>query len=226
MKGQGAARRLRAWGAFTLVELLVVIAIVGVLAGLLLPAVQSARESSRGVQCRNNNMQLQRAFAARETAIKAFPGYLNNVGDKDTDNQVRASWVVMLLPYIEQQALWDQWAPGHVSFHNGKLDEQYRPPLEGFVCPSDPQVRPREPNLSYVVNAGDIRRTDGGCDLGFYPYPGTPHKFWGENLANGMLVDKSRHREGPNDQTGPAPNGQRCCAKRSIPYKYPGDMTM
>ena len=88
--------------AFTLVELLVVIAIIGTLVGLLLPAVQAAREAARSNTCRSNLTQLQKAVSQREGALGTFPGYINNLGVKGTQNQVRASWVVMTFPYIEQ----------------------------------------------------------------------------------------------------------------------------
>lgn len=65
---------------FTLVELLVVIAIIGTLVGLLLPAVQNARESARGNTCRSNLTQLQKAMANHEVDNGAFPGYINRVG--------------------------------------------------------------------------------------------------------------------------------------------------
>src|SRR5262245_64832193 len=86
--------------AFTLVELLVVIAIIGVLVALLLPAVQAAREAARRSQCTNNLKQLGLAVHNYADANKgAFP-----VGEYSWG---WGTWLVGLLPYIEQQNLYD-----------------------------------------------------------------------------------------------------------------------
>jgi prepilin-type N-terminal cleavage/methylation domain-containing protein len=92
--------------AFTLVELLVVIAIIGTLVGLLLPAVQTAREAARRGACSNNIRQL--ALACHNFA-DATQGSLPNSARPGT---VRISWVTRILPYIEQQALYDKFDQG------------------------------------------------------------------------------------------------------------------
>jgi prepilin-type N-terminal cleavage/methylation domain-containing protein len=91
---------------FTLVELLVVIAIIATLIGLLLPAVQSARESARRSACSNNIRQL--AVAVHNFA-DATQGFLPNSSRPGT---VRISWITRILPYIEQQALYDKFDQG------------------------------------------------------------------------------------------------------------------
>lgn len=95
------------WGrsqGFTLVELLVVIAIIGVLVGLLLPAVQAARESSRRSRCSNNLKQIGLAMHTRMTATGRFPvGWLRSeiaLGEAGDD----ATWVTFLLEYMEETA--------------------------------------------------------------------------------------------------------------------------
>lgn len=98
--------------AFTLVELLVVIAIIGVLVGLLLPAVQAARESARRTQCSNNLKQIGLAAISHETSHKYFPSCgwgWTWVGDPDRGFGRRqpGGWIYNLLPYVEQQNLHD-----------------------------------------------------------------------------------------------------------------------
>src|SRR5437016_5002372 len=88
--------------AFTLVELLVVIAIIGVLVALLLPAVQTAREASRRSQCANNIKQIGLGVANYESTYRAMP--------PGNYHSVFGSWLVWILPYVEQQALRDRYS--------------------------------------------------------------------------------------------------------------------
>jgi prepilin-type N-terminal cleavage/methylation domain-containing protein/prepilin-type processing-associated H-X9-DG protein len=109
----GGPARLRPRG-FTLVELLVVITIISILIGLLLPAVQSAREAARRLQCSNNIKQLGLALLNYHTAYNIFPpsavwknnGQLNlsNI-DQGNFAGLAENWVVIILPQLEQQNL-------------------------------------------------------------------------------------------------------------------------
>jgi prepilin-type N-terminal cleavage/methylation domain-containing protein len=213
---------------FTLVELLVVIAIVGTLVGLLLPAVQSARESSRTTTCRNNLTQLQKGLMVRETTHEKFPGYINNFGVPHTKKQIRTSWVVLLFPYIEQQSLFDAWSDGHLTFDAaGKLDANHQSMIDILVCPSDWSARMNEAHLGYVVNAGYIERTMHAiCQEDFFPHPDSPYQYFGENMGNGLFSDFSWYIKGKEDFTGPFPCIRECCITRKVPFREAGEMTM
>jgi prepilin-type N-terminal cleavage/methylation domain-containing protein len=101
-------------GAFTLVELLVVIAIMGVLIGLLLPAVQKVREAASRVTCQNNLRQLGIAFHHHHDALGCFPSGGWNwftppnyvTGQPLTGGQQQAGWGFQVLPFIEQDNVW------------------------------------------------------------------------------------------------------------------------
>ena len=103
--------RSRAAG-FTIVELLVVIAIIGTLAGLLLPAVQAARESGRRASCKNNVSQVAKAMIQFETSMGAFPsGGWGNLWlpspHRGGELKQTGGWAFGILPFLEQQPLRD-----------------------------------------------------------------------------------------------------------------------
>ncbi len=151
---------------FTLVELLVVIAIIGILMALLLPAVQSAREAARRMQCTNNLKQIALALHNYETTNGAFPaaGRGANQGyNTPLNGEIKGSnGLVSLLPYLEQQAIYDQFRrdeafsqyTGYTPIPNAALVGD--PALNGnaklsetelnvFLCPSDPNAKRSAP---------------------------------------------------------------------------------
>ncbi|QDT69370.1 putative major pilin subunit [Planctomycetes bacterium MalM25] len=99
MQAERAPRR-----GFTLVELLVVIAIIGILVALLLPAVQAAREAARRTQCINTEKQIILALLMTHDVSEAFPQGISI----PTRGRVGPSWTTNLLPYMEEQAVYDQ----------------------------------------------------------------------------------------------------------------------
>ncbi len=118
---------------FTLIELLVVIGIIGILIGLLLPAVQAARELARKMSCQNNLKQLTLAMHAYHDSLGAFP--LNSTFGEELGPTVRTrSWMQGVLPYIEKQPLHQQIGTGLILQPNRPQAEI---PVESFRCPSD-----------------------------------------------------------------------------------------
>lgn len=155
--------------AFTLVELLVVIAIIGILVGLLLPAVQAARESARRMQCTNNLKQIGLALHNYHSVFQKFP-FCNG----GTNNQF--SGLSQLLPFLELANLQDsidfRFAPGHAVNSLPRTTE-----IAGFRCPSD------------VENT----RVSSGGAVNYYPNKGTS-TLWQDPKANGFMYRNSATR--------------------------------
>lgn len=156
---------------FTLVELLVVIAIIGILVGLLLPAVQMAREAARRIQCSNNIKNLALANANFETSKKAYPGsqdIFGSIGTGAAQQGKVGSWVVSLMPNFEQQALRDLWddtstqgnwigqGQPFATPRDPNIAGQFYPNLSILACPSDTRNNEEFGINSYVVNTGFI----------------------------------------------------------------------
>ncbi len=124
---------------FTLVELLVVIAIIGVLMGLLLPAVQMAREAARRTQCMNNLRQFGLAMHNYESAKKAFP----ESRPRDRAGN-RMSWCIVVLDFIEQGNLANLYDK-NVQWHTGTNAAAGQTVIPGFICPSSGSGSSRRP---------------------------------------------------------------------------------
>ncbi len=118
--------------AFTLVELLVVIAIIGILIALLLPAVQAAREAARRMQCANGMKQVGLAIHSYAAANRDyFP--TGNTGEL---NRWKPGLFVLLLPYLEQQTIYDHI---DITGWTDTIDDENKyTPIPCYTCPSWP----------------------------------------------------------------------------------------
>jgi len=155
--------------AFTLVELLVVIAIIGILMGLLLPAVQKIRESASRLQCQNNLRQMGLAFHNHHDTYNEFPtgGWValtppNYIaGTPATGKQQRAGWAFQILPFLEAE---NTWKGGQATTDTARAVVAIGTTNKIFFCPSrrGPQTVIYKDNYQPLLTGGPI--THALCD--------------------------------------------------------------
>lgn len=195
-----SARRRRRTG-FTLVELLVVIAIIAILMGLLLPAVQMAREAARNAQCKNNLKQMGLALLNYENAHQKFPpGW----SAKNASDDPGWAWMSFVLPQIEQPALYDQInfkltadQPTHDSIRISRLEMMMCPSAQWAVDTTFPLPRFELNDIDitramYVGNVGSevvAEEMDDGDTC-----PSTQLLFGDSFGSNGVFYQASRTR--------------------------------
>jgi prepilin-type N-terminal cleavage/methylation domain-containing protein/prepilin-type processing-associated H-X9-DG protein len=151
---------------FTLVELLAVIAIIGTLVGLLLPAVQAAREAARMSACSNNIRQLSLAVLGYEEQKQRLPSFCFDYGLRsrgtNTGRDQWGNWGIMvhLLPFLEETALYqkclEEFDLGQEFISTTSVRNRR---IEMLMCPSEIQRRPVISSMgltSYHVNSGDV----------------------------------------------------------------------
>lgn len=176
----GAFRSQFNRNGFTLVELLVVIAIIGVLMGLLLPAINAARESARRATCGNNIRQMALACVSYEETYHLLPPASNY--EKTTqfsspqETGLRANWIILCLPYLDQQALFNEMnsmlkqktGSAYINVDseaslksdaNVTMKSCRERVIPSFLCPSDG-------NGKYKFESGKSKFTGGRCNYG------------------------------------------------------------
>lgn len=158
-------RPLRSCRGFTLIELLVVIAIIAVLIALLLPAVQQAREAARRSQCRNNLKQIGLALHNYHDSFNRFPmGYIDvSTTNNGTVMDGGWSWASMILPYLDQGPLYNQFNFNYLPHGEGSSFPQVvnnsrlcATPQSVFSCPTDlkpPTMEQHDPGQRGYISA-------------------------------------------------------------------------
>jgi prepilin-type N-terminal cleavage/methylation domain-containing protein len=158
---------------FTLVELLVVISIIGMLAALLMPAIQAARETARRIQCTSNQRQVALALQTYEHTKGAFPALRaplkpalhykrNNLSQTSVEigrgDNIDLTWVAFILPYMEQSPAWARISSASIDFESfGTLYDLTLPIMQ---CRSS-GANSSESRISIVANAGPINTWGG-----------------------------------------------------------------
>lgn len=179
---------------FTLVELLVVIAIIGVLVALLLPAVQSARESARRTECSSNLKQIGVAIHHFHDSFSHLPP--THTGGAPPNDKY-GTWFVVILPYLEQQALYDQfdltqtWDAGP----NPAAAAQPAACLKVYRCPSRRTGALLSDGVPQVGATGDYA----ACSVATSDYQ---HQWQGLKILCGAMVGAERSGPKWSSRTG------------------------
>ena len=136
---------------FTLIEMMMVVLIIGMLAALLLPAINAGRESSRRAVCLQKMRQVASGVMQYELAKKHYPGWRHMFLIADTSQYQNASWTVLALPYLERRELYRSLKEA------GPTADNLVSLRDLLVCPSDfDKLAAPGPTTSFVGNTGRV----------------------------------------------------------------------
>jgi prepilin-type N-terminal cleavage/methylation domain-containing protein len=206
--------------AFTLIELLVVIAIIGILVSLVLPAIQRVRATANLVKCQSNLRQCGLALHQYHINNNSFPpGYSDNNSDPNSDATHDVGpgwgWASYILPYMEQEGLYDQ-----IDFKQtvGTMAVS-QAPVAIYLCPADPYGA--TPFTVYGTNAAVAHANYVGCNgtLETSPHPGnntgvfmrnshTRIEDIGNGTSNCIIVGERSSNHSLSTWAGAVPGGQ------------------
>ncbi len=130
--------------AFSTIELIVVIAILGLLIGILLPAIQNVRRSAARTVCENNARQLALALHGYHGGMGAFPSGLSGLRSP----QPYLSWLARMLPYLEQERIWRETEAAFEAdqnFLNNPPHTHLATTVRAFLCPADSRIETPQP---------------------------------------------------------------------------------
>ena len=223
---------------FTLVELLVVIAIIGLLVGLLLPAVQAAREAARRMSCSNNLKNLGLAVLNHHNAKGHFPVSMGFVDQNEAPGieMPCAGWILNTLPFLEEQALFDQFTAGG-AFEGSYRANGCRAPRVGWGLASMvggisvPELMKRQlsllacPSDDSVAELSSAQFQWSNCEVATTSYKGVLGDTWlGQLEGSTFNNDASLYPSGVYDEPSPYLATHRDCHRdtrcRGIFYRH------
>jgi prepilin-type N-terminal cleavage/methylation domain-containing protein len=220
--------RRRSGPGFTLVELLVVIAIIGILVALLLPAIQAAREAARRSQCQNNMKNLGLSLLNFEHSKKKYPyavqteqedvpgaGKSQLIQFAQSGKALYANWAIQVLPYLEEQPLYDSFA---LERSSGR-----KIPLTLNTIPTAILPSGKAANANFVGRNTELQvmlcPSDGGKG-NFYDGTGTPANSGGQwargNYVYNAGLSMILSNEGAWNKTAADPDGNLVTCGRGI----------
>ncbi len=192
---ESSVRRQRWLNAITL------IICIGILWGLLMPAVNTMPRGARRTQCMNNTKNLALATVNFETTKKQYPGYQASFGKRSDGSAKIGSWTVSLLPYLEEQSLRDEWDDptqndlwlAATKGENKVALKAFYPTITVLICPADTLQKAELAGMSYAANAGfHLMSNDPalGMDLYTAAVDASERSTISQRAANGMFANR------------------------------------